>query len=89
MAKKNLLENAGDLTTAVKKEEKKYTGPMVEIRLEKLDDPGDGSKVDQYEHITLSNETGMEKYRVLRGEVVSIPVPVFIALYEKYGKSLR
>jgi hypothetical protein len=87
MAKKDLLSEAGSLTTAVVKDEKKYEGPYVQVFLPELEDAGDGGmKVDQYEHVTLANETGLEQYRVHRGEHVMIPVPVFIALKEKYPK---
>jgi len=89
MAKKELLVNAGDLTTAVAKDDKKYDGPMVRVTLRKIEDPGDGTKVDQYEHITIANEMGKEKYRLQRGVGVDVPVPVFLALYEKYGKELN
>ena len=88
MAKKELLVNSGDLTTAVVKDDKKYDGPTVRVHLKKIEDPGDGTKVDQYEHITLANETGKTVYRVQRGVGVDIPVPVFLALYERYGKDL-
>ena len=47
---------------------------------------GDGLKVDQYEHVTIANEKEETIYRVHRGERVSVPVPVFMALKEKYPK---
>ena len=87
MAKKDLLSNTGDLTTAVVKDEKKYDGPRVQIFLPELENSGEeGVKVDQYEHVTLSNEMGRQVYRVHRGEWVEVPVPVFMALKEKYPK---
>lgn len=86
MAKKDLLANA-ELTTAVKKDEKKYEGPTARVFLPELENSGDeGVKVDQYEHVTLANEVGRQVYRVHRGEWVDVPVPVFIALKEKYPK---
>ena len=90
MAKKDLLKDTGNMTVEVKKEEKKYTGPMVQIRpLPELDNSGEeGLLIDQYEHVTLANETGEESYKVRRGEAVEVPVPVFMALYEKYGKKV-
>ena len=89
MAKKDLLAETGDLTTEVKKEEKKYEGPRVPVRLPKLQNiAGSNATIDQYEHVTISNETGMEQYKVQRGTTVEVPVPVFIALYEKYGKDI-
>lgn len=89
MAKKELLANTGDMTVAVKKEEKKYDGPMTSVKLPKLENIGGGGMmVDQYEHVTISNETGLEQYKVQRGVRVDVPVPVFLQLYEKYGKEI-
>ena len=87
MPKKDILSEASDLTTAVVKDEKKYTGPYVQIFLPELENSGEeGMPVDQYEHVTIANEVGKEVYRVHRGEHVSVPVPVFMALKEKYPK---
>ena len=36
--------------------------------------------------MTLSNEEGKEIFLVHRGEYVDVPVPVFMALKEKYPK---
>ena len=74
------------LTNAVPKKEEVYTGPRVEVFLPKLEeDEGEGGlKVDQYEHVTLANEKGEKIYYVKRGEKVDVPVPVFMALKEKY-----
>jgi hypothetical protein len=87
MPKKSILSETGSLTTAVVKDEKKYDGPYVQIFLPELENPGDeGMQVDQYEHVTISNEVGREKFLVHRGEHVMVPVPVFMALKEKYPK---
>ena len=87
MAKKNIMAETGDLTTAVTKSEKKYEGPYVQIFLPELEGSGDdGMPVDQYEHVTLANEDGIEFFRVHRGEHVDVPVPVFMALRERYPK---
>jgi hypothetical protein len=89
MPKKEILAGTGDLTTAVVKDEKKYNGPYVQVFLPELENPGEeGMQVDQYEHVTMANETGVEKFLVHRGEHVMVPVPVFMNLYEKYGKKL-
>lgn len=86
MAKKDLLSET-NLTTAVVKEEKKYDGPYVPIFLPELENSGEeGMPVDQYEHVTIANENGRQQWRVLRGEHVDVPVPVFMALKEKYPK---
>lgn len=86
MAKKEILSET-NLTTAVERNEKKYDGPYVQIFLPELENYGeDGLQVDQYEHVTIANEIGQEKYYVHRGEHVMVPVPVFMALKEKYPK---
>ena len=89
MAKKEILSNDGDMTIAVKKEEKKYSGPYVQVFLPELDNLGEeGMQVDQYEHVTIANEDGEKVVRIHRGEHVMVPVAAFIALYERYGKRL-
>lgn len=78
-------ESFDNLTIEQAPKEKAYNGPMVSIYLPKLEDPGDaGIKVDQYEHVTISNEEKEWTYYVLRGERVDVPVPVFMVLKEKY-----
>ena len=87
MAKKGL--QFGDLTSEVVKEEKKYDGPTVQIFIQPIENSGEeGMDVDQYEHVTISNETGTEKLLIKRGEFVEIPVQFYIALKEKYGKTI-
>ena len=70
--------------------EEKETGPkeqMVTVFLPALEDPGSaGLKVDQYEHVTISNEVQDKTWYILRGEPVQVPISVFIALKEKYPK---
>ena len=83
-AKKEVADNV--LTIAVPAEEKKYKGPYVSVFLPELEDTGGGMKVDQFEHVTIANEDGEECYKVLRGSHVDVPVPVFIALKERYPK---
>ena len=64
-----------------------YEGPMVTVTLPALEDSGSaGLKVDQYEHVTISNEEKEDVYYVLRGEPVQVPVPVFVVLKERYPK---
>ena len=76
--------NFDDLTITVAEKKKAYNGPMVEIYLPKLEDSGSGRKVDQYEHVTISNEVGEQRYLVQRGVRVEVPVPVFVILKERY-----
>jgi len=75
------------LTITAAKKEEGYTGPMVEVFIPAMEDTGSGGlKVDQYEHVTIANEQKETCYKVLRGERVEVPVPVFLALKERYPK---
>ena len=75
------------LTIQSIEKEPDYKGPYVDVFLPALEDSGDGGlKVDQYEHVTIANEDKETCYKVLRGERVPVPVPVFIALKERYPK---
>ena len=74
------------LTVVAEEKKPSYTGPMVDIFLPALEDGGGSLKVDQYEHVTIANEDKETCYKVLRGERVPVPVPVFIALKERYPK---
>lgn len=85
-AEKNMDEIRGaDLTTAVPVKREKYKGPMVPVFLPELEG-GEGLKVDQYEHVTIANDQKEDIWHVRRGESVMVPVPVFMALKEKYPK---
>ena len=78
---------ADPLTITAEAKEEGYKGPMVDVFLPALEDSGgNGMKVDQYEHVTIANEQKETCYKVLRGERVSVPVPVFIVLKERYPK---
>jgi len=81
-------EMVNDVLTTVTEEKKPdYNGPYVEVFLPALEENGQGGmKVDQYEHVTIANENKETCYKVLRGERVEVPVPVFIALKERYPK---
>ena len=77
----------GNLTFRSEEEQKVYDGPMVPVFLPALEDSGsNGMKVDQYEHVTIANELGETCWKVLRGETVEVPVPVFVVLKERYPK---
>ena len=85
-AKKNELTSNGltfVVTPEVKEEEQ-----TVEVLLPELPGGGDGVKVDQYEHVTIANEEKEVCYKVHRGERVQVPIPVFMALKEKYGNKI-
>ena len=75
-----------DMTVAVQRVVKKWNGPTVAVTLPEPFDPGDGVKIDRYEHVTIANEQDETCYKVLRGETVDVPVPVFMALKAKYPK---
>ena len=84
-AKKQDAYEALTVESAPKK--KGYDGPMVTVFIPALEDSGSaGIKVDQYEHVTISNEEKEDVYYVLRGEPVQVPVPVFVVLKERYPK---
>ena len=85
-AKKNEL-TTNDMTFVVTPE-KKEEEPTVEVFLPELPGGGDGVKVDQYEHVTIANEEKETCYKVHRGERVAVKIPVFMALYERYGKKI-
>lgn len=72
------------LTIVQEVKEEKNKGPMVQIYLPKLEEEGNGMKVDQYEHVTIANENKEETYYVKRGERVDIPVNAYIVMKEKY-----
>ena len=65
----------------------KYDGPMVQVFIPELENTGsNGLKVDQYEHVSIANQEKEDIYYVRRGERVEVPVPVFLALKERYPK---
>ena len=66
--------------------QKIYDGPVVPVFIPALEDSGNGVKVDQYEHVTIANEAGEVCWKVLRGETVEVPVPVFNILKARYPK---
>lgn len=75
------------LTTTTPEKQKVYNGPYVSVFIPALEDSGSGGlKVDQYEHVTIANEQKETCWKVLRGETVEVPVPVFLQLKQKYPK---
>lgn len=86
-AKKPVIEQYDGLNTVVTIEEEGYKGPKVSVSLPRLEESGDeGIQVDQYEHVTIANEKKETCYKVLRGEPVDVPVPVFVELKKRYPK---
>ena len=76
------------LTTTTPEKQAVYNGPYVPVFIPALEDSGSGGlKVDQYEHVTIANEQKETCWKVLRGETVEVPVPVFLQLKQKYPKS--
>ena len=85
-AKANMVMD-DPMTSVTEQKTSDYNGPMVDIFLPALEDQGQGGmKVDQYEHVTIANEHGETCWKVLRGEHVQVPVPVFVVLKERYPK---
>lgn len=74
---------AKTMTVAVPKTGKDEE-PRVRIFLPLLEDSGSGVSVDQYEHVSISNEKGDNFVRVKRGEYVDVTVPVFLILKQRY-----
>lgn len=73
------------ITVAVVEKEAKPEEPRVWITLPKREsDDNPGLNVDQYEHVSISNEDGDTFYRVKRGERVAVTVPVFMLLKQRY-----
>ena len=83
MAARTKTEDSLTIQAAPVEEAAKPT--MVRIFLPKLEDSGDsGLSVDQYEHVTISNEVKDQTYYIHRGEWVEVPVNVYIILKAKY-----
>lgn len=74
------------LTVHSEAAQKLYNGPVVPVFIPALEDSGNGVKVDQYEHVTIANEAGEVCWKVLRGETVEVPIPVFVILKARYPK---
>lgn len=83
MATKTTPNTNPDLTVAVPKAQK-VEEPRVRVLLPLLEDDGSGVTVDQYEHVSISNESGDNFVRVKRGEYVDVTVPVFLQLKQRY-----
>ena len=75
------------LTGAVPKKKSRYEGPVVSIFLPEIEGSDtEGLEIDQYEHVSIANEKGEEIWHVRRGVSQEVPVPVFVALKERYPK---
>ena len=72
------------MTVKIAEKQKSYSGPMVTVYLPKLEDEGNGVKVDQYVHVTIANEYREWTWYVKRGERVDVPVPVFVQLKNQF-----
>ena len=74
-----------NITVAIPKGEEKPEEIRVRIMLPKREsDDNPGVTVDQYEHLTISNEQGEQNVRVKRGEWVDVTIPVFMQLKNRY-----
>lgn len=80
-------KTTGELVIAVEKKEEGPKEPTARIFLPELE--GDGSEglvVDQYEHVSISNEVGDNFTRIHRGEWIDVPWNVFEQLKNRYPK---
>jgi hypothetical protein len=72
-------------TIAVPVEPKEEKETRVRIFLPKREnDDATGVAVDQYEHVSISNEKGDNFVRIKRGEYVDVTPEVFILLKQRY-----
>ena len=71
-------------TVVVAKKPEPYRGPTVSIFLPRLEEEGNGIRVDQYEHVTISNEAQEKRWFIKRGEHVDVPIAVYEILKAKY-----
>lgn len=67
----------------VKPKEEKETRVRIFIPKRENDD-ATGVAVDQYEHVSISNEKGDNFIRIKRGEYVDVTPEVFILLKQRY-----
>ena len=65
-----------NLTFRQEEVEQKEEWKPVTIYLPKLEEEGNGVRVDQYEHVSIANQVKEDCYKVRRGEWVDVPVPV-------------
>ena len=73
------------ITVAVPVKEKTNDEVRVRILIPKREtDDTPGLTVDQYEHVSISNEEGDNFIRIKRGEPVDVTVPVFMLLKQRY-----
>jgi hypothetical protein len=87
MAAKKTADFEETFTIVTPEKKPEYDGPMVPVFLPALEENGQGGmKVDQYEHVTIANESKETCWKVLRGEPVEVPVPVYVTLKERYPK---
>ena len=85
MAEKKAPGATDSITVAVPDKEVQQEVPRVRIMIPKREsDDNPGVVVDQYEHVSISNEQGDFNVRVKRGEWVDVTVPVFMLLKQRY-----
>lgn len=58
--------------------------PRVRIFLPSIEGSESGINVDQYEHVSISNEKGDNFIRIKRGEYVDVTPEVFTLLKQRY-----
>ena len=82
MAARKPVNDGLTIVQEVKEEKEKI--PTVQIYLPKLEEEGNGVKVDQYEHVTIANEKEEDFKLIKRGERVDVDIPTFVVMKEKY-----
>ena len=74
-----------DITITAAPQVEKPEEVRVRIMLPKREqDDAPGLNVDQFEHVTISNELGENTVYIKRGEWVDVTIPVFILLKQRY-----
>ena len=58
--------------------------PRVRVFLPAIEGAESGVAVDQYEHVSISNENGDNFVRIKRGEYVDVTPEVFALLKQRY-----
>lgn len=72
-------------TIAVPQKQKETEETRVRIFIPKREnDDATGVAVDQYEHVSISNEKGDNFIRIKRGEYVDVTPEVYILLKQRY-----
>ena len=79
------MKKIEDITISAAPKPEKPEEVRVRIMLPKREqDDAPGLNVDQFEHVTISNELGEQTTYIKRGEWVDVTIPVFTMLKQRY-----